>query len=83
MPCGERQIIPVYPEIRTDVVNGSFYVQFECDVAEPDHVKKYFAEMGPIFKNTEIQYKYLGPERDKGTGGCLHQNRSSGPCLAL
>jgi hypothetical protein len=31
----------------------------ECDVAVPAHLKEHFAEMPPIFKNTEIQYKDL------------------------
>ena len=62
MPCGDHQIIPVYPEIVQDVVNGSFFGQIECDIAVPEHLKEYFAEMPPIFKNVEITYKDLSPE---------------------
>jgi hypothetical protein len=62
MPCGEHQIIPVYPEILKDVIKGSFFGQIECDIAVPDHLKEYFAEMPAIFKNTEIQYKDLSSE---------------------
>jgi hypothetical protein len=62
MPCGDHQIIPVYPEILKDVVNGSLLGQIECDISVPDHLKEYFAEMPPIFKNTEIQYNDLSAE---------------------
>jgi hypothetical protein len=57
MPCGDHQIIPVYPEILKDVLKGSFFGQIDCDIAVPDHLKEFFAP--PIFKNTEIQYKDL------------------------
>lgn len=38
-----------------DVVNDSFFGVIECDVAVPENLNEHFAEMPPIFKNTEIQ----------------------------
>ena len=29
----------------------------ECDTEVPDHLKDYFSEMAPIFKNTEVSLK--------------------------
>ena len=58
----KHKIIPVYPEILKDVLKGSFFGQIECDIDVPDHLKEYFAEMPPIFKNTEIQYNDLSAE---------------------
>ncbi|OAJ41901.1 hypothetical protein BDEG_25431 [Batrachochytrium dendrobatidis JEL423] len=62
MPCGEHKMIEPYPDILEDVMNGSFFGEIECDIAVPEHVKEYFAEMPPIFKNTEIQYKDLNSD---------------------
>lgn len=62
MPCGEHKIIEPYPDILNDVMNGSFFGEIECDIAVPDHLKEHFAEMPPIFKNTEIQYKDLSSD---------------------
>ncbi|OAJ39748.1 hypothetical protein BDEG_23574 [Batrachochytrium dendrobatidis JEL423] len=62
MPCGEHKMIEPYPDILEDVMNGSFFGEIECDIAVPEHVKEHFAEMPPIFKNTEIQYKDLSSD---------------------
>ena len=32
----------------------------ECDIEVPDHLKDYFSEMAPIFKNTEVSLKDIG-----------------------
>ena len=49
----KHKIIPVYPEI------------LKGDIDVPDHLKDYFSEMPPIFKNTEIQYKDLSQAQVK------------------
>ena len=32
----------------------------ECDIHIPEHLKDYFSEMTPIFKNTEVSLKDVG-----------------------
>ena len=32
----------------------------ECDIHTPEHLKEYFSEMTPIFKNTEVSLKDVG-----------------------
>ena len=37
--------------------NGQLFGFVECDIHVPDHLKDYFSEMTPIFKNTEVSLK--------------------------
>ncbi len=62
MPCGRHKIIEPYSDVLKDVMNDSFFGMIECDIAVPEHLKEHFAEMPPIFKNTEIQYKDLSSD---------------------
>ncbi len=59
MPCGDHQIIPVYPEILTDVVNGSFFGQIDCDIAVPDHLKEYFSNYQELQNRQTRNERYL------------------------
>ncbi|EGF81388.1 hypothetical protein BATDEDRAFT_23783 [Batrachochytrium dendrobatidis JAM81] len=54
MPCGEHQVVQVYPDILKDVLDNTFFGMIECDIAVPEHLKECFAGMPPIFKNVEI-----------------------------
>ncbi|EGF82114.1 hypothetical protein BATDEDRAFT_23425 [Batrachochytrium dendrobatidis JAM81] len=54
MPCGEHQVVQVYPDILKDVLDNTFFGMIECDIAVPEHLKEYFAGMPLIFKNVEI-----------------------------
>ena len=56
MLCGEHQIVEVYDNIVDDILNGVFFGLIECDIQVPDHLRDYFEEMPPIFKNVEITY---------------------------
>ena len=56
--------------------NGSFFGQIECDIAVPEHLKEYFAEMPPIFKNVEITYNDLSPETKAQVQPCLSRKMS-------
>ncbi|OAJ32745.1 hypothetical protein BDEG_28630 [Batrachochytrium dendrobatidis JEL423] len=69
MPCGEHQVVQVYPDILKDVLDNTFFGMIECDIAVPEHLKEYFAEMPPIFKNVEITCNDLSFD----TGTCQTQ----------
>lgn len=48
--------------ILNDVLNDRFFGLIECDISTPEHLKDYFAEMPPIFKNVEVTYNDLSGE---------------------
>ncbi|KAG6590821.1 uncharacterized protein IUM83_19083 [Phytophthora cinnamomi] len=52
MPCGRLTTIEAHPDIVDDIVNDKIFGFLECDIRSPDHLKDYFSEMTPIFKNT-------------------------------
>ncbi|EGZ11670.1 hypothetical protein PHYSODRAFT_336180 [Phytophthora sojae] len=54
MPCGRLTTIEAYTGIVDDIVNGKIFGFLECDIRTPEHLKPYFSEMTPIFKNTLI-----------------------------
>ena len=42
------------------IQDGHLFGFVECDIEVPDHLKDYFSEMTPIFKNTEVSLKDVG-----------------------
>ncbi|KAG3187142.1 hypothetical protein PC128_g12730 [Phytophthora cactorum] len=54
MPCGRFTTIECYPDIVEDIQNDKIFGFLECDIRTPDHLKEYFSEMTPIFKNILI-----------------------------
>jgi hypothetical protein len=62
MLCDEHQVLEKYDEIIKHVMSGDFFDVIECDISVPDNLRQYFAEIPPIFKNTEIRYDDLSPE---------------------
>ena len=40
--------------------DGCLFSFVECAIEVPDHLKDYFSEMTPIFKNTEVSLKDVG-----------------------
>ena len=42
------------------IQDGRLFGFVECDIEVPDHLKDYFSEMTPIFKNTEVSLKDVG-----------------------
>uniref|UniRef100_H3GPU1 DNA-directed DNA polymerase n=1 Tax=Phytophthora ramorum TaxID=164328 RepID=H3GPU1_PHYRM len=54
MPCGRLTTIEAYDDIVEDIVCDKIFGFLECDIRTPDHLKEYFSEMTPIFKNTLI-----------------------------
>ena len=54
MPCGRLTTIAPYDGIIDDIKSDKIFGFLECDIETPPHLKDYFSEMTPIFKNTEI-----------------------------
>lgn len=54
MPCGRLTKIETYEGIVDDIKADKIFGFLECDIRTPDHLKDYFSEMTPIFKNTLI-----------------------------
>ena len=48
-------------DILRKVKNGSLFGMVECDIEVPETLKDHFAEMTPIFKNTDISLDDIGP----------------------
>ena len=42
------------------IQDGQLFGFVECDIEVPEHLKEYFSEMTPIFKNTEVSLKDIG-----------------------
>jgi hypothetical protein len=55
-------IVEPYDGILNDVLNDRFFGLIECDIETPEHLKNYFAEIFPIFKNVEITYNNVYEE---------------------
>ncbi|KAG2984300.1 hypothetical protein PC120_g24264 [Phytophthora cactorum] len=53
-PCGRLTTIEAYPDIVDDIKNDKIFGFLESDIQTPEHLKQYFGEMTPIFKNTLI-----------------------------
>ncbi|GMF32909.1 unnamed protein product [Phytophthora lilii] len=54
MPCGRLTTIDAYDGIIDDIKEDKLFGFLECDIETPEHLKDYFSEMTPIFKNIEI-----------------------------
>lgn len=57
MPCGQLTTINTYDTIIDDIKSKKLFGFLECDIETPVHLKDYFSEMCPIFKNIEIDPK--------------------------
>lgn len=54
MPCGRLTTIEAYPGIVDDIKSDKTFGFLECDIRAPEHLRDYFSEMTPIFKNVLI-----------------------------
>ncbi|POM58373.1 Hypothetical protein PHPALM_36980 [Phytophthora palmivora] len=55
MPCGRPVTIPLYDELIDDIFADKQFGFIEGDIETPEHLKAYFKEMTPIFKNGVIE----------------------------
>ncbi|GMF22815.1 unnamed protein product [Phytophthora lilii] len=54
MPCGRLTTVEAYDGIIDDIKADKVFGFLECDIRTPEHLKQYFGEMTPIFKNVLI-----------------------------
>ncbi|KAG2959496.1 hypothetical protein PC118_g22993 [Phytophthora cactorum] len=54
MPCGRLTTVEAYDDIIDDIKADKVFGFLECDIHTPEHLKGYFSEMTPIFKNVLI-----------------------------
>ncbi|KAG3126362.1 hypothetical protein PI124_g22175 [Phytophthora idaei] len=54
MPCGRLTTIDAYDGIVDEIQADKIFGFLECDIRTPDHLRQYFSEMTPIFKNVLI-----------------------------
>ncbi|KAG2783092.1 hypothetical protein Pcac1_g7067 [Phytophthora cactorum] len=54
MPCGRLTTVEAYDGIIDDIMTDKVFGFLECDIRTPGHLKDYFSEMAPIFKNVLI-----------------------------
>ena len=47
-------------QILESIMNGRIFGVVQCDLKVPNHLKSYFAEMPPIFKNTTVTVDDIG-----------------------
>ena len=66
-------------ELLEEVRQGSFFGAVEVDLHVPDHLKKKFSEMTPIFKNVEISLDDIGEHMKAFAeeNGCMPRPRRS------
>ncbi|BFZ03070.1 hypothetical protein BsWGS_06109 [Bradybaena similaris] len=60
LPSYTKKIKPTEAQILEAVMDDSLFGLVECDIHVPDKHKERFAEMTPIFKNTEVARKDIG-----------------------
>ncbi|KAJ8516141.1 hypothetical protein ON010_g18482 [Phytophthora cinnamomi] len=54
MSCGRLTTIEAYDGIIDDIKSDKIFGFLECDIRTAEHLKQYFSEMTPIFKNILI-----------------------------
>src|SRR6218665_2346400 len=70
MPCGRLTLED--PPAIDDIMNDKAFGFLECDIETPEHLKEYFSEMTPIFKNVE-----LDPTREEVIGSHMHEHNQT------
>ena len=62
MPTGKYNRIESYDlkQLEHDILNDKVFGFLKVDIETPEHLKKYFEEMTPIFKNTVVNYEDMG-----------------------
>jgi len=62
MPTGKHTHITSYnlKQLNQDILNDKLFGFIQVDIETPEHLKDYFSEMTPIFKNAEIKFEDIG-----------------------
>ena len=63
MPTGKYKLIERYDlnKLEQDILNDKVFGFLKVDIETPEHLKKYFEEMTPIFKNKIVNFENMGP----------------------
>ena len=62
MPTGKYNRIESYDlkKLEEDILNDKIFGFLKVDIETPEHLKEYFSEMTPIFKNTTVNFEDMG-----------------------
>jgi hypothetical protein len=62
MPTGKHNHINNYDlqQLEQDILNDKLFGFVQLDIETPDHLKEFFSEMTPIFKNAKIKFNDIG-----------------------
>jgi len=62
MPTGKHEHIKNYDlsKLEQDILNDKLFGFVQVDIETPEHLKEYFKEMTPIFKNAKIKFDDIG-----------------------
>jgi hypothetical protein len=62
MPTGKPVHVQEYDleQLKQDILNDKLFGFVQVDIETPDHLKEYYEEMTPIFKNAEIKFEDIG-----------------------
>ena len=62
MPTGEYSRIESHDldKFEYDILNDKVFGFLKVDIETPEHLKEYFSEMTPIFKNTTVNFEDMG-----------------------
>ena len=47
-------------QLEQDILNDKLFGFVQVDIETPEHLKEYFKEMTPIFKNAKIKFDDIG-----------------------
>ena len=63
--------------LKQEVKSGKLFGYVQCDLKVPEHLKEYFANFPPFFKNTVVSRKYIGDlmKEYAEKGGIMSQPR--------
>ena len=67
MPTGKQEHIKQYnlSQLEQDILNDKLFGFVQVDIETPEHLKEYFKEMTPIFKNAKIKFDDIGEYMQK------------------
>ena len=62
LPTGKHNHIEKYDlqQLEQDILNDKLFGFVQVDIETPEHLKEYFLEMTPIFKNAKIKFNDIG-----------------------
>lgn len=62
MLVGEHNYLEPYPELLDDIKNDNFFGLVEADIEVPIHLREFFQDFQPVFRNATIKYEDLSKD---------------------